>query len=165
MISGFAPIVNEDSRVLILGSMPSEASLAKGEYYGNPRNAFWPLVSVLLGEPYRSSYMARVDMLLRHGIALWDVAASCERQGSSDAEIRRVSVNGFPAFYAAHPGIRSVFFNGGKAWALYKRYVGLTENEFFYQRLGSTSPAHAVSFEARLRDWQRLTDRLRGEMI
>ena len=89
MITGFAPIADEDSRVLILGSMPSEASLAKGEYYGHPRNAFWPLISALLGEPMRSSYAERVDMLRRNGIALWDVAASCEREGSGDAAIRR----------------------------------------------------------------------------
>ena len=165
MITGFAPIVNEDCRMLILGSMPSEASLAMGEYYGNPRNAFWPLVSDLLGEPYRSDYAARVDMLLRHGIALWDVVASCDRQGSGDADIRNVKVNDFPAFYTAHPRIRYVFFNGGKAWELYKRHVGMTESRHIYERLGSTSPAHAVSFEARLHDWRQLSNHLRGDMI
>jgi hypoxanthine-DNA glycosylase len=163
MIAGFAPIADAGSRVLILGSMPSEASLAKGEYYGHPRNAFWPLVSALFGESFRNDYAARVDMLLRHGVALWDVVASCEREGSGDAAIRRVTVNGFPAFYAAHPAIRYVFFNGGKAWELYKRYVGWMEDGHIYERLGSTSPAHAVSFEVRLEDWQRLIDRLREE--
>jgi len=163
MITGFAPIADEDSRALILGSMPSEASLAKGEYYGHPRNAFWPLISALLGEPMRSSYAARVDMLRRNGIALWDVVASCEREGSGDAAIRRVVVNDFPAFYAAHPNIRYVFFNGGKAWELYKRHVGFDEGRHVYERLGSTSPAHAVPFESRLKDWQRLITRLREE--
>jgi TDG/mug DNA glycosylase family protein len=164
MISGFAPIADNDSRVLILGSMPSEASLAKGEYYGNPRNAFWPLVSALLGEPFRNDYAARVDMLLRHNIALWDVVASCEREGSSDANIRNVIINNFPAFYAAHPAIRHVFFNGGKAWSLYKKHVGFKEVSPAWSRLGSTSPAHVVNFEARLQDWQRLMDRLREEI-
>jgi TDG/mug DNA glycosylase family protein len=163
MITGFAPIADEDSCVLILGSMPSEASLAKGEYYGHPRNAFWPLISALLGEPLRSSYAARVDMLLRHGIALWDVVASCEREGSGDAAIRHVVVNDFPAFYAAHPNIRYVFFNGRKAWELYKKHVGLNEDRYVYEQLGSTSPAHAVPFEERLRDWQRMIKRLREE--
>lgn len=163
MITGFAPIADDDSRVLILGSMPSEASLAKSEYYGHPRNAFWPLISALLGEPLRSSYAARADMLLRHGIALWDVVASCERAGSSDAAIRNVVANDFPAFLAAHPKIRYIFFNGGKAWELYKKHIGLNDDRYVYERLGSTSPAHAVPFEARLRDWKRLTERLREE--
>jgi hypoxanthine-DNA glycosylase len=163
MIVGFPPVADARSRVLILGSMPSEASLAKGQYYAHPRNAFWPLMSALLGEPQRSDYAARLDMLLRHGVALWDVAAACEREGSGDAAIRDVIVNDFPAFFAAHPAIRRVYFNGGKAWALYRQHVLPTVDGYVCERLGSTSPAHVISFEARLMDWRRLTDYLREE--
>jgi len=164
MITGFAPLADKRSRVLILGSMPSTASLAKSEYYGNPRNAFWTLVCALLGEPLRSDYTARVDMLLRHEIALWDVVTSCEREGSGDASIRNVTVNNFPAFFVEHPAIRYVFFNGGKAYALYKKHVGIEEGKITFERLGSTSPAHAILFEARLKDWQRITACLNKEM-
>ncbi len=162
LIRGFAPIADANSRVLILGSMPSEASLAKSEYYGHPRNAFWPLVSALLGEPYREEYAARKAMLLRHGIALWDVAAACEREGSGDAAIRNVTANDFPSFFTAHPAVMHVFFNGSKAYELYKRHVGFSEGRFRYDRLGSTSPAHAISFEERLNDWTRILTHLKN---
>jgi TDG/mug DNA glycosylase family protein len=163
MITGFAPIADERSLVLILGSMPSEASLAKGEYYGHPRNAFWPLMSALLKEPVNSGYPDRVDMLLRHRIALWDVVASCERDGSSDADIHNVSANDFSAFFAAHPAIRHVFFNGGKAYELYKKHSKPEDKGIVCHRLGSTSPAHAISFETRLNDWKCLLNHLREE--
>lgn len=163
MIYGFEPIADANSRILILGSMPSEASLKKGEYYGHPRNAFWPLITALLGEPYQNDYAARKAMLLRHGVALWDVAAACEREGSSDAAIRNVAANDFTAFFAAHPGIKRVFFNGAAAHALYKKYIGFN-NRILYEKLGSTSPAHAVSFQSRLDDWRRLTTYIREGM-
>ncbi len=161
MLYGFEPIADENSRVLILGSMPSEASLVKGEYYGHPRNAFWPLISAILGESYMSSYEARKAMLLRHGVALWDVVAACRREGSSDAAIRAVTVNDFPAFYLAHQQVRHVYFNGGKAFELYKKHIGFSQPDLSYDRLGSTSPAHAVGFEQRMEDWKRLTVSLR----
>jgi TDG/mug DNA glycosylase family protein len=143
--------------------MPSEASLAKEQYYGHPRNAFWPLICALFAERYREDYAARKDMLIRHGVALWDVVAKCEREGSGDAAIHSVTVNDFPAFFTAHPAIGHVFFNGGKAYELYKKHVGLTENGLIYDRLGSTSPVHAISFEARMKDWKRLIKHLREE--
>ena len=161
LLRGFAPIADADSRVLILGSMPSEASLAKGEYYGHPRNAFWPLISAILDEPYNSIYEERKTMLLRHGVALWDVVAECEREGSSDAAIRSVTVNAFPSFFAEHLKIKRVYFNGGKAFDLYKRHVGFEMKGIDYIRLGSTSPAHAVAFERRMEDWKRVADYLR----
>jgi hypoxanthine-DNA glycosylase len=163
IIRGFAPIADADSRVLILGSVPSIASLAKGEYYGHPRNAFWSLISALLGEPYQDDYVDRKLMLLRHGIALWDVVAACERSGSKDAAIRNAVINDFTEFFAAHSALRHVFFNGTKASELYKQHVGFSQGCIRYDRLGSTSPAHAVSFDKRLSDWQRILTHLQGE--
>ncbi len=165
MLYGFGPIADENSRVLILGSMPSAASLAKFEYYGHPHNAFWPLISAILGEPYLSSYEARKLMLLRHGVALWDVVAACEREGSSDAAIRSVTTNNFLAFYEAHPQVRHVFFNGGKAFELYRKHIDFSVPGISYDRLGSTSPAHAIRFERRLKDWVRVADCLREETL
>lgn len=161
-IRGFAPVADENCRVLILGSMPSVASLEKGEYYGHPRNAFWPLVSALFGEPYREDYAARKAMLLRRGVALWDVAAACAREGSSDAAIRDVTVNDFAAFFSAHPAVKQVFFNGAKAQELFKKRVGLVFDGMQYHRLGSTSPAHAISFDKRLEDWRRMLPYIEG---
>lgn len=165
MIYGFGPIADANSRVLILGSMPSEASLAKGEYYGHSRNAFWPLISELLREAYVSSYEARKAMLLRHGVALWDVVAACEREGSSDAAIKNVLPNDFSSFFAAHHQVRRIFFNGAKAFELYKKHIGFSYEGISYDRLGSTSPAHAVSFQRRMADWKRLTEYLDEETL
>ena len=164
IIRCFAPIADADSRVLILGSMPSDASLAKGEYYGHPRNAFWPLISTLLGEPYQHEYDDRKLMLQRYGIALWDVVSECERLGSKDTAIRSAVINDFMTFFTAHPAVKQVFFNGSKAYELYKQHVGFSEGRVHYHRLGSTSPAHAVSFDKRLSDWQRILDHIKGRV-
>ena len=86
-LSGFEPVVDGDCRVLVLGTMPGVASLQKQQYYGHPRNAFWPIMAALTEETLPEEYQARKLMLLRHGIALWDVCQSCEREGSLDSNI------------------------------------------------------------------------------
>jgi hypoxanthine-DNA glycosylase len=153
---GFPPIEDERSRILILGSMPSVASLKKGQYYGHPHNAFWRLMPELLGEPFTEDYGERKAMLLRHGIALWDVVYRCERAGSLDANIKNPQINDFPSFFSIHPLIRRVYFNGAVAYNLFRRYAGLSFPGITFARLGSTSPAHAVLFEQRLADWRQI---------
>ena len=161
---GFAPIADKNSRILILGSMPSVMSLHRGQYYGNPQNAFWRLMEELLDETFHDDYAQRTALLLRHGVALWDVLRSCERAGSLDSNIKRPEVNDFTAFFDAHPRISRVYLNGGKAYALFKKHVGFTFPGIEFARLGSTSPAHAVPFEERLVDWRRILPlaRLKG---
>ncbi len=80
MIYGLQPIYTQESRVLILGSMPSVMSLQKAQYYGNPQNAMWKILFSLLEEPFVEEYHARLEVILRHGIALWDIAYSCDRE-------------------------------------------------------------------------------------
>lgn len=155
-LHGFPPIADEHSRILILGSMPSVESLRRGQYYGNPQNTFWRLMVELLGEPFSEDYSERTALLLRHGVALWDVLESCERPGSLDSNIKRPEVNDFPAFFAAYPHISRVYLNGGTAYALFKKHVGFDYPGIVFARLGSTSPAHAVPFEERLSDWRRI---------
>lgn len=152
----FGPVADAQSRVLILGSVPGLESLRKQQYYGHPQNAFWRLMCALLGTPYPQDYGARLDMLRARGIALWDVIQSCERKGSLDAAIRNARVNDFPAFFAAHPRIGHVFFNGSMARRIFARQVGFGFAGVGFTPLGSTSPAHAVTFEARLADWRRI---------
>jgi TDG/mug DNA glycosylase family protein len=148
--------------VLVLGSAPSILSLQKQEYYGNPRNAFWPLMAELLGRPAGEEYAARTRMLLEAGIALWDVLASAERPGSLDASIvpATAEVNDFEAFFAGHPEVRAVFFNGQTARAFWDRAVegrqalpaGLA-----LTTLPSTSPAHAaLKLEAKIAAWRQV---------
>ncbi len=161
--TGFAPIAHADARVLILGSMPSQASLAAGRYYAHPRNAFWPIMSALLGLDPEAGWEARYRALAGAGLALWDVCHACIRPGSLDADIREVEPNDFAGFYAAHPGIRHVFFNGAKAMELYRRLVlpGLDERwrSLPLTRLPSTSPAHAAMRpEDKLSAWRRILE-------
>ena len=170
---GFEPVFDEHSRILVLGSFPSVLSRENAFYYGNPQNRFWRVMAACLGEPVpqnegglsddgrpltlEESIAAKKRMLLEHGIALWDVIASCDIKGSSDASIKNV----VPAqveriLEEAHIG--AVICNGGTAGRLYKRYlqwqVGLAAHV-----LPSTSPANAA--------WQleRLTARWQEELL
>ena len=162
-ISSFPPIADAGCRLLILGSMPGEASLAAGQYYAHPRNAFWPVMGQLIGFQPGVEYPWRVEALLGAGIALWDVLKSCERSGSLDSAILRGSLqaNDFPAFFERHPQITRVAFNGATAEQLFRRHVshglpaGLAPRSLV--RLPSTSPAHAsLSLEEKARQWRAL---------
>ncbi len=146
-IQSFAPIADHKSRVLILGSMPGNASLDAGQYYAHPRNGFWPIVAALTDVAADSHYAERTRGLLKAGIALWDVLACCSRNGSLDSEIDIATevANDFSGFLAKHPTVTHVFFNGGKAEQSFARHVRplLGARPLHMQRLPSTSPAHA----------------------
>lgn len=111
-LSGFEPIVDGDCRVLVLGTMPGVASLQKQQYYGHPRNAFWPIMAALTEEALPEEYQARKLMLLRHGIALWDVCQSCEREGSLDSNILCEHPNPIVPLLKSTLSIRALAFNG-----------------------------------------------------
>jgi hypoxanthine-DNA glycosylase len=159
VIESFPPVATAASRVLILGSMPGDASLRAGQYYAHPRNAFWPIMGVLCGAGPELPYPRRLARLGAAGIALWDVLHSCERSGSLDSAIRDEIANDFPAFFAAHPGIGHIFFNGAKAEAAFRRYVmPALPKPPATRRLPSTSPAHAsLGLAAKCRAWQAIT--------
>ncbi len=158
----FPPIASPDARVLILGSMPGRASLAAGQYYAHPRNAFWPIMGCLLDFDASRDYPARVDALKVAGIAVWDILDSCHRPGSLDSAIADDSLvaNDLPGFLAAHAEIQHVFFNGAKAESCFRRHIKLTiaEPQIGFARLPSTSPAHAgLSFARKLEAWRVIT--------
>jgi hypoxanthine-DNA glycosylase len=159
-IHGFAPIARRDARILVLGSMPSAASLAAGEYYAHPQNRFWPIVGELLGFDPRAPYARRKAALVDAGIALWDVVGSCRREGSLDSAIAEQSivVNDFAGLLARHREIARVCFNGRRAESAWRRYVlrqWPVEPELDYRLLPSTSPAHAgMRYRAKLRAWR-----------
>ncbi len=169
MLIGFQPIAAPGARVLVLGSMPSVASLAAQQYYGHPRNAFWPLIEALFGVPRDAPYAERCARLAAHRVAVWDVLAACRREGSLDAAIEpgSIEVNDFQGFLAGQPGIAHVFFNGGTAEAVFRRRVlpglGARAAALALARLPSTSPAHAGrSLEQKLAVWRALLDALGG---
>ena len=161
-VESFAPIEKADARILILGSMPGEASLRAGQYYAHPRNLFWRIMGELLGTDPGSPYEQRIQALKSARIALWDVLRSCRRKGSLDSDIDGESLvpNDFAAFFRCHPKITHVFFNGTKAEECYRKQVQpISEiGTIEYLRLPSTSPANAsISYERKLESWRAVT--------
>ncbi len=143
---GLLPSVDSHSRILILGSMPGAASLAAQEYYAHPANRFWPLMARLLDERQTpSDYDAKIAMLLRHHIALWDAIDTCDREGSLDSDIRNVKANDFTAFLKKWPTIRTIGLNGGKAYTTFAKFNKplLSRPDLRILKLPSTSPANA----------------------
>ena len=160
-VHSFPPIADAQARVLILGSMPGKLSLQAQQYYAHPRNAFWHILGELFGARADLPYPARMQVLKSNGIALWDVLASCTREGSLDSDIDDASIiaNDFASFHRAHQDIAHVFFNGAKAEACYRKHVltslGSRATPLQYQRLPSTSPAHAaLSWAQKLKAWE-----------
>ena len=123
-----APCAPVAARVLILGSMPGAASLAAGQYYAHPRNAFWRILGAVCHFPADAPYAARVAALQAAGIAVWDVLQSCVRPGSLDTAIERSSEvpNDLAGLLVRHPGIGRICFNGGTAEAAFRRHVPAT---------------------------------------
>lgn len=164
MLQGFPPLAGADARHLILGSMPGRASLVAQQYYAHGQNAFWRIMGDLLGAGPDIPYVQRLEKLRAAGIALWDVIASCERPGSLDADIvgKTVRANDFAAFFAAHPAIVQVFFNGAAAEAAFRRHVlpdlpVLPGRALRLLRLPSTSPAHAtLGYAGKLAVWSAI---------
>ena len=160
-LRGFPPVVAAGARILVLGSMPGAASLAAGEYYAHPRNAFWRIMGDLIGAGPALPYARRLERLAAAGIALWDVIGACERLGSLDADIvpASIRVNDFAGFFAVHPAISRIFFNGAAAEAAFRRHVlpALDGRVLRLQRLPSTSPAHAArGYAEKLAAWSAI---------
>ena len=139
------PVFDSRSRVLLLGTMPSPASREQGFYYGHPQNRFWRVIAAIFDEPAPRTIEEKRDMLLRHHIALWDSIGSCEREGSLDSAIRNEQGNDFAALLQAYPGIRAIYFNGGKSAQAFKRYnkALLARPDIAFHAMPSTSPANA----------------------
>jgi double-stranded uracil-DNA glycosylase len=156
---GFPPVIGHAPRILLLGSLPGRASIAAGEYYAQRQNAFWRIVGALCGAGPGLDYAARLAALKHAGIALWDVLAAAEREGSLDADIVRSSheVNDIIGLLRRYRGIRLVAFNGQTAAAIFRRHIepDLPRAAIELEVLPSTSPAYAsLSPEQKLRRWR-----------
>jgi TDG/mug DNA glycosylase family protein len=163
---GFPPISGSSARVLILGSLPGEESLRRQQYYAHPRNAFWPIMGDLFGTIPGLAYADRVEALVANGVAVWDVCAAAHRSGSLDSaiDLDSIEANDFQSFFARHPGIRRVCFNGIKASELYRARVmpALCADlkRIRYHLLPSTSPAHAsVPYATKRSAWAVVCER------
>ena len=147
----FEPVYNEHSRALILGTWPSPKSREMAFYYGHPQNRFWPVLAALTGEPVpaREDIEAKKQIILRHGLALWDTLESCTITGASDASIKDVEPNDLAAL-VNRLGVQAIFCNGATSGRLYRKYAQpLTGLEAVV--LPSTSPCRGCWMPGALR--------------
>jgi hypoxanthine-DNA glycosylase len=160
MICSFPPIVDENSKILILGTMPGEESLRQQEYYAYSRNHFWKIIFSLTSSGPTDIFEEKKQILLNNKIALWDVLETCDREGSLDSKIKNPIPNNFNKLFKIYPQIEKVFFNGKKAEQLFRSFVldkiDSSTLEFFV--LPSTSPANTMRFEDKLAQWKIVTD-------
>lgn len=137
----FAPIINEHTRVLFLGSFPSIASFEESFYYAHPRNAFWPIIEAIFNVTLSDNETKRAFCLAKK-IGLWDVIGACERKNSSDTNLQAIIPNDFRALLEQYPNIVAIGFTGKKAYDLFQKYFKELSVETVL--LPSTSPAHAA---------------------
>ena len=153
----FEPLYNENSRILILGSFPSVKSREQQFFYGHPQNRFWKVISSLFDENVPTTIPEKKDLILCHGLALWDSIASCEIVGSSDASIRNAKANDISLILNSSP-IEKIICNGKKSYELYKKYIEEQTGRTAIC-LPSTSPANASWTIDKLIDaWSVLLD-------
>ncbi|WP_322042959.1 DNA-deoxyinosine glycosylase [Paraburkholderia sp. J67] len=154
----FPPVVDAHTRVLILGSLPGEASLAHQQYYAHKQNKFWHLVGEVIGVDLPAlDYEARLQTLLDHRIGLWDVVAQARREGSLDGNIRDHAGNDLITLIERLPALQAIAFNGGTASRIGERILGVDAQRLEILRLPSSSPAYAsMNFATKLVAWRAL---------
>lgn len=158
-IGSFPPIVDDSSRVLVLGTMPGAESLRQLRYYAYERNHFWSIIFALYGMERPLAYDDRIRFLHEKHIALWDVLESCERRSSADADIRLAVANPIGELLEEHPAIGAVFLNGKGAEKLFRKMVlPHLHRSINIVTLPSTSPAYAIPFERKLAGWHPLLE-------
>lgn len=145
---GLAPVFDASARLLVLGSFPGAASLQAAQYYAHPRNAFWPVMAAVTGEPGLPAlpYADRLARLKQHHIALWDAVAACHREGSLDTAIQAAVPSDVAALVARLPALRAIACNGALAYR--QAVVALGQVGLPVLQLPSTSPAHAGRSQA-----------------
>ena len=158
-INSFPPIVDDNSKILILGSMPGAKSLEMNQYYAFPQNQFWKIMFHLFDAEFSDDYETRIDLIKQNKIALWDVIESCERKGSLDTEIKAEIDNDIPQLIENHSNIKMIFCNGQKS---YKNLLKILGKNFKIPILvlPSTSPLHTVRFEEKLESWKVIQEYL-----
>lgn len=148
----FEAIYNKDSKILILGSFPSVKSREQMFFYGHPQNRFWKVISAIFKEKVPQNIEEKKILLLKNQIALWDVIANCEIEGSSDSSISNAVPNDLsPIFNCAK--IEKVYCNGTKSFELYQKYI-FPQNKIKAEKLPSTSPANAAwTLDKLIKEW------------
>lgn len=122
IVKSIEPVIDNNSKILILGSMPGSLSLQKQQYYAHPKNWFWQILFALFDTPFTEDYGQKLRLLIEHKVALWDTIASCEREGSLDKNIKNETPNDIMALIKDYPNIRHIICNGQKSFAVYRKY-------------------------------------------
>ena len=152
-ISSFPPIISNDAKIFILGSVPGVKSLEMQEYYAHPQNKFWKIIFELFNENFSEDYLEKIKILKKNKIAVWDVIDSCERVGSLDTTIKNEESNDILQLLKKYQNIKTIFCNGGKSYKNLQKIVGKNFEIPIYL-LPSTSPLHTISFEKKLESWK-----------
>jgi hypoxanthine-DNA glycosylase len=158
-LKGLPQILDQATKVLILGSFPSVLSLQKKEYYANPRNYFWKIISEIVGEQFPTNYKHKIALLKKYKIGLWDVVAFCYRDSALDSMIKEPALNDFYRLLKKYPNIKAVFLVGRKAHSLFEK----SYSSFIvpYKYLPSTSPANARHpLRLKISQWKKLLNYL-----
>mgnify|MGYP002801333373 FL=1 len=159
VVHQFQPVFDSRSRVLILGTMPSPKSREQGFYYGYPRNRFWMVLAQVLGEPQPETIEEKTEMALRHGVAVWDVLASCDIHGADDTSIRNPVPDDMSRILDRAP-VQAIFTTGTKATALFRRYCA-EQAGMDSIPLPSTSPANCrISTEELVKEYSKILEYL-----
>lgn len=151
-ISSFPPLISEDSKVLILGSVPGIKSLEMQEYYAHPQNKFWRILFELFEEEFTTDYCEKIKLLKKYKIGVWDVIDSCERKGSLDTEIKNENHHNISKLLEDFPSIKVIFCNGQKSFKTLNKIVP-NQLELPIFVLPSTSPAYTIPYEKKLQEW------------
>ena len=153
VLEGLPPVIDANTRLVVLGSFPGVASLQAQQYYGHPRNHFWPILAALWQVDLTPlPYAQRLDVARAHGLGLWDVYARCEREGSLDSAIRGAVFNDLASLRLRAPHLEAVVHNGAESARGMRHTLALG---LAVHRLPSTSPANASwSFGAKLAAWR-----------
>lgn len=154
IVHTFGPLYNEDSRILILGSIPSPASREVGFYYGHPRNRFWQVLAEVYGLPLPESIEEKKALILANGLALWDVIEECDIIGASDSSVKNVVPTGIPSVLS-QTRIERILCNGALSKRIYDKYQ-LERTRIPAIQMPSTSPANAAwSLEKLVNEWRK----------
>jgi hypoxanthine-DNA glycosylase len=159
----FAPVVDKDVRLLILGSLPGEMSLAHSQYYAHPQNRFWHLMRDVTGVDLpKRDYPSRLQALLERGIGLWDVVAQARREGSLDSNIRDLAHNDLVTLAHSLPCLEAIAFNGGTAARIGAKVLKEHTGRYRLINLPSSSPAYTLPYSEKLNAWSVLREWVRA---
>ena len=151
-----APVFDENSKILVLGSFPSVKSREEGFFYGHPQNRFWKVMSVICNEPklYEFDYELKLKTLLKNNIALWDTIKTCKRDGSLDSDIQNETPNDIRKLLKTYPNIKTICLNGNKSYSAFRKYFPNLLEKYNCFKMPSTSPANArYSLDKLIEEW------------